>query len=183
MRSTPRRSSCVCVVSVGTVSPSAQGAVKLHTLVDLRGSIPCFVHVSHGKMHDVTVLDHLPIDPDRFYVLDRGYVDFLGSASFHAVRGFLRDPWQTEPRLHPSHTATRRRARRPDCGQTGRLFWRAPTSSRLYPDPLRRITFYDTEHQRRLDVPDQQAHSAGVDRWATLYESVAGKSNCSSSGS
>src|SRR5712691_6513017 len=48
-----------------------KGAVKLHTLLDLRGSIPCFVHVSHGKMHDVTVLDQLPMEPGAFYVMDR----------------------------------------------------------------------------------------------------------------
>ena len=53
-----------------------KGAVKLHTLLDLRGNIPCFVHISHGKMHDVTVLDQLPIEPGAFYVMDRGYVDF-----------------------------------------------------------------------------------------------------------
>ncbi len=64
-----------------------KGAVKLHTLVDLRGNIPCFVRISHGKTHDVTVLDHLPIEPGSFYVMDRAYVDFrrlhrftLGSA-------------------------------------------------------------------------------------------------------
>ena len=53
-----------------------KGAVKLHTLLDLRGNIPCFVHVSHGKMHGVTALDYLPMEPGAFYVLDRGYVDF-----------------------------------------------------------------------------------------------------------
>ena len=49
-----------------------QGAVKLHTLLDLRGNIPCFIHISHGKMHDVTVLDQLPIEAGAFYVMDRG---------------------------------------------------------------------------------------------------------------
>src|SRR5579859_2539997 len=53
-----------------------KGAVKLHTLLDLRGSIPCFVHISTGKMHDVNVLDLLLIEPGAFYVMDRGYVDF-----------------------------------------------------------------------------------------------------------
>jgi hypothetical protein len=53
-----------------------KGAVKLHALVDLRGNIPCFVRVSHGKTADVTVLDHLPIEAGSFYVMDRGYIDF-----------------------------------------------------------------------------------------------------------
>jgi hypothetical protein len=54
-----------------------KAAVKLHTLLDLRGSIPTFVHVSHGKMHDMVALDYLPIEPGAFYVMDRGYVDFV----------------------------------------------------------------------------------------------------------
>ena len=49
-----------------------KGAVKLHTLLDLRGNIPCFIHISHGKMHDVNVLDALPIEAGAFYVMDRG---------------------------------------------------------------------------------------------------------------
>ena len=53
-----------------------KGAVKLHTLIDLRGNIPCFIHFSTGKVHDVNALDHLPIEPGAFYMMDRGYVDF-----------------------------------------------------------------------------------------------------------
>ena len=50
--------------------------MKLHTLVDMLGNIPCFVRISHGRTHDVAVLDRLPIEPGSFYVIDRGYVDF-----------------------------------------------------------------------------------------------------------
>src|SRR3984957_20270962 len=53
-----------------------KGAVKLHTLIDLRGNIPCFIHVSTGKMADVKALDHLSVEPAAFYVMDRGYIDF-----------------------------------------------------------------------------------------------------------
>jgi hypothetical protein len=55
---------------------STKAAVKLHTLLDLRGNIPSFIHISDGKMGDVTVLDILPVEPGAFYVMDRGYVDF-----------------------------------------------------------------------------------------------------------
>ena len=51
-------------------------AIKLHTLIDLRGNIPCFVRITHGKTHDVTILDILPIEPGAFYVMDRDYLDF-----------------------------------------------------------------------------------------------------------
>jgi hypothetical protein len=70
-----------------------KGAVKLHTLLDLRGSIPCFVHISPGKMHDVNILDRLPIEPGAFYVMDRGYIDFqrlfrfTTRAAFFVTRG------------------------------------------------------------------------------------------------
>jgi len=54
----------------------AKAAVKLHTLLDLRGAIPAFIHISDGKMHEVNVLDFLPTEPGAFYVMDRGYLDF-----------------------------------------------------------------------------------------------------------
>ena len=65
-----------------------KGAVKLHTLLDLRGNIPTFMHVSHGKVHDVTVLDHLPIELGAFYVMDRGYTDFARLRRFSQHSAF-----------------------------------------------------------------------------------------------
>ena len=64
-----------------TLFPWAQfrrhkAAVKFHTLIDLRGNIPCFVRITHGKTHDVAILDVLPIEPGAFYVMDRAYLDF-----------------------------------------------------------------------------------------------------------
>src|SRR4051812_17355668 len=125
-----------------------KGAVKLHTLLDLRGNIPTFVRITHGKTHDVTVLDHLPIEPGSFYVMDRGYVDFQRlhrstacSASFvtRAKRGL---------------DSTRRSRRRVDKSTGLRsdqtIMLAGPKTSRLYPDPLRRISFYDAENDRRF---------------------------------
>lgn len=125
-----------------------KGAVKLHTLLDLRGNIPTFVRITHGKTHDVTVLDHLPIEPGSFYVMDRGYVDFrrlhrftIGSAFFvtRAKRGL---------------DYTRRSRRRVDKSTGLRsdqtIVLAGPKTSRLYPDPLRRISFYDADNDRRF---------------------------------
>ena len=125
-----------------------KGAVKLHTLLDLRGSIPCFVHVFHGKMHDVTVLDQLPIEPGAFYVMDRGYVDFERLHRFTARAAFF----VTRGKRNLDYT---RRARRMVDKTTGlrsdqTIVLAGLKSSRLYPDPLRRIAFYDVEHRRRL---------------------------------
>lgn len=69
-----------------------KGAVKLHTLIDLRGNIPCFIHISTGKMHDVNVLDQLLIEAGAFYVMDRGYVDFKRLYRFTVLRRRQQTP-------------------------------------------------------------------------------------------
>jgi hypothetical protein len=125
-----------------------KGAVKLHTLLDLRGNIPCFVHISHGKMHDVTVLDQLPIEAGAFYVMDRGYVDFqrlhrfTTGGAFFVTRGKRNlDFARRACRLVDKSTGLR-------SDQT--IVLAGPKSSRLYPDRLRRVAFYDVDHDRRL---------------------------------
>jgi hypothetical protein len=67
----------------------AKGAVKMHTLLDLRGNIPSFVHISDGKMHDGHALDLLPVEPGAIYVMDRGYVDFLRLFILHQAGAFF----------------------------------------------------------------------------------------------
>src|SRR3954467_10516199 len=127
---------------------STKAAVKLHTLLDLRGSIPTFLHISDGKLHDVNVLDHLPIEAGAFYVMDRGYVDFrrlyrftTGSA-FFVTRGKLGLHFPRRPRPRVDKTTGLR------SDQT--IVLAGPKTSRLYPDPLRRVVFYDAEHGRRF---------------------------------
>jgi hypothetical protein len=125
-----------------------KGAVKLHTLIDLRGNIPCFIHISHGKMPDVTALDHLPIEPGAFYVMDRGYVDFGRLHRFTQAGAYF----VTRGKRNLDFT---RRARRAVDKTTGlrsdhTIVLSGPKSSRLYPDQLRRVAFYDAENKRRL---------------------------------
>ena len=125
-----------------------KGAVKLHTLIDLRGNIPCFIHVSHGKTHDVTALDHLPIEPGAFYVMDRGYVDF------RRLRRFTQGSAFFVTRCKKNLDCTRR-ARREVDKTTGlrsdqTVVLAGPKSSRLHPEPLRRVAFYDAENERRF---------------------------------
>ena len=125
-----------------------KGAIKLHTLLDLRGAIPCFIHISHGKMHDVNVLDHLPIEPGAFYVIERGCVDFQRLYRFTLAAAFF------VTRSKNSLDCTRRTRRKVDKASGLRsdrtIVLAGPKSSRAYPVPLRRIAFYDTEHRRRL---------------------------------
>jgi hypothetical protein len=125
-----------------------KGAVKLHTLLDLRGNIPTFVRITHGKTHDVTVLDHLPIEPGAFYVMDRGYVDFQRLYRFCTCSAFF----VTRAKRGLDFT---RRARRSVDKTTGlrsdqTIVLVGPKTSRLYPDPLRRVVFYDAETKRRF---------------------------------
>ena len=125
-----------------------KGAVKLHTLLDLRGNIPTFVQITHGKTHDVTVLDHLPIEPGSFYVMDRGYVDFQRLHRFTMCSAFF------VTRAKRGLVFTRRARRRVDkttglrSDQT--IVLAGPKTSQLYPTPLRRVVFYDAENDRRF---------------------------------
>ena len=125
-----------------------KGAVKLHTLLDLRGSIPSFVHISHGKMHDVNVLDLLPIEPGAFYVMDRGYVDFARLRRFTQHSAFF----VTRAKRNLDFT---RRARRKVDKTTGlrsdqTINLAGVKSSQLHPEPLRRVAFYDADNNRRF---------------------------------
>jgi hypothetical protein len=125
-----------------------KGAVKLHTLLDLRGCIPCFVHISHGKMHDVTALDLVPIEPGAFYVMDKGYVDFLRLYRFTQGSAFF----VTRGKRNLDCTRRQRRAvdRSTGLRSDQTIVLAGPKSSRLYPAPLRRIAFFDAENERHL---------------------------------
>jgi hypothetical protein len=124
------------------------GAVKLHTLLNLRGSIPEFIHISDGKMPDVELLDILLPLSGAFYIMDRGYVDFERlyamhqSLAFFVTRAKLR--FQLARRYsHPVDPTTGLR-----CDQT--VVTTGKDSSTTYPDPLRRIVYFDAQHKRRL---------------------------------
>jgi Transposase DDE domain len=125
-----------------------KGAVKRHTLLDLRGSIPSFVHSSHGKMPDVNGLDQLPIEPAAFYVMDRGDVDFARLRRFTQHSAFF----VTRAKRNLDFT---RRARRKVDKATGlrsdqTIGLAGVKSSQLHPEPLRRVAFYDAEKDRRF---------------------------------
>jgi hypothetical protein len=76
---------------------STKAAVKMHTLLDLRGNIPSFIHISDGKLHDVHALDMLVPEAGAIYVMDRGYVDFGRLYRLHQAGAFFRDPGQIQP--------------------------------------------------------------------------------------
>jgi Transposase DDE domain/Domain of unknown function (DUF4372) len=125
-----------------------KAAVKLHTLLDLRGNIPCFIHVSHGKMHDVNVLDLLVAEPGAFYVMDRGYIDFERLHRLHEAGSFF------VTRAKSNLKAVRRYSHPVDrstgliCDQT--IVLTGFYSRQDFDTPLRRIKFKDPETSKRL---------------------------------
>jgi transposase len=125
-----------------------KGAVKLHTLIDLRGNIPCFIRITHGKTHDVNVLDHMPIEPGAFYMMDRGYVDFARLHRFTQIPAFF------VTRAKKNIDCSRRESRVVDKSTGLRsdqtIVLQGAKTSKFYPDALRRIAYYDDEHNRRL---------------------------------
>ena len=106
------------------------------------------MHVSHGKMHDVNVLDQLPIEPGAFYVMDRGYVDFVRLIASRRRRPSSSPAANGISTARAAHGAPVDKTTGLRSDQT--IVLAGPKSSRLYPVPLRRIAFYDAEHQRRL---------------------------------
>ena len=123
-----------------------KAAVKLHTLLDLRGNIPTFIYISDGKMHDVQVLDELIPEAGAFYVMDRGYIDFYRLHDLHQCQAFFvtRAKRNMAFRRRYSHEVNKSTGVRTD--QT--IILTGENSLRGYPDPLRRIRFFDNEKQR-----------------------------------
>jgi len=136
-----------------TLFPWAQfrkrkSAVKVHTLMDLKGSIPCFIRVTGGDTHDVNIMRELPLEPSAFYVMDKAYTDFAAlynftkSNAFFVIRAknnlaFTRQSYRSVDKM----TGLR-------CDQTIKLT--GPKSSKLYPVSMRRIGYRDIELNRRF---------------------------------
>ena len=125
-----------------------KGAVKLHTLIDLRGNIPCFVHVSSGAVADVTSLDLLPIEAGAFYVLDRGYIDFARLQAF--TRGLAFFVTRSKHNLDYARREYREVDKSTGLRSDSTIVLCGPKSSGLYPDPLRRVTYYAADLDRRF---------------------------------
>jgi hypothetical protein len=120
---------------------STKAAVKMHTLLDLRGSIPSFIHISDGKLHDVHALDMLLPEPGAIYVMDRGYVDFSRLHVLHQAGAFFVTRAKSNLNAHRVYSAPTDRTTGLICDQTIALD--GPQTGRDYPEHLRRIRFRD----------------------------------------
>ena len=156
-----------------------KSAVKLHTLLDLRGNIPTAVYVTGGQVNDMKLLDQLLPEAGAFYLLDRGYVDYRRLHGLQQACAFFvtRAERNTRYRRCSWRWVDRSTGLRSD--QSIRLI--GPQSSRRYPDPLRRIHYFDAQKDLRLIFLTNNFHLAAL-TIAELYR-AAGKSNCSFAGS
>jgi len=126
----------------------AKAAVKMHTLLDLRGNIPTFIHISDGKMHEVNVLDILIPEAGSFYIMDRGFTDFARWFTLHQAQAFFVTRGKSNLLFHRVYSRAVDKATGLRCDQTISLT--TPKACKDYPQHLRRIKFYDAEHDRHL---------------------------------
>jgi hypothetical protein len=127
---------------------ATKAAIKLHTLLDLRGAIPAFIHISDGKLHDVNVLDRLTFEAGAFYVMDRGYVDFTRLYALHQSGAFFVTRAKSSMDARRVYSAPTDRASGVICDQRVRL--NGHYSARNYPEHLRRIRFKDPASGKTL---------------------------------
>jgi len=127
---------------------STKAAIKLHTLLDLRGAIPAFIHISDGKLHDVNVLDMLTFEAGAFYVMDRGYVDFERLYALHQAGAFFVTRAKSPMDARRVYSAPTERDTGVICDQ--RVMLGGYYSARKYPEHLRRIRFKDPESGKTL---------------------------------
>jgi hypothetical protein len=134
---------------------STKSAVKMHTLLDLRGNIPSFIHISDGKLHDVHALDMLLPEPGAIYVMDRGYIDFARLHTLHQAGAFFVTRAKSNLDAHRVYSAATDRDAGVIADQTIALD--GPRTSQDYPVHLRRIRFRDAETGKTLVFLTNQA--------------------------
>ncbi|MCX7347944.1 MAG: IS4 family transposase [Alphaproteobacteria bacterium] len=127
---------------------TTKAAVKMHTLLDLRGSIPAFIHVSDGKMHEVNVLDILPVEAGAFYVMDRGYLDFTRLYNMHQAGAFFVTRTKRGMDARRVYSAPTQRDTGVICDQS--IAMNGFYIAKHYPELLRRIRFKDPETGKTL---------------------------------
>jgi hypothetical protein len=148
----------------------AKAAVKLHTLLDLRGNIPSFVHISDGKMHEVNALDTLPIEAGAFYLMDRGYLDFTRLYAMHTAGAFF------VTRTKSNTQFKRRYSRRVDKDATNVVFDQIGIlplyqAAKAYPQMVRCVRVKDEDGKRitfltnNMDLPAATIAALYKSRW------------------
>jgi hypothetical protein len=117
----------------------AKGAVRLHTLLDLRGNIPSFIHISDGKLHEVNVLDLIPLEAGVFYIMDRGFLDFSRLYAVTQASAFFVTRAKSNLKCCRLYSHPVEKSTGVICDQT--ILLTIPKSAGDYPDKLRRVRF------------------------------------------
>jgi len=156
-----------------------KAAVKLHTLLDLRGNIPTFIHISDGKLHDVNALDVLPIEPGAYYVMDRAYLDFERLYSMNQNGAFFVTRAKSNTRWRRIYSRPVDRTTGLICDQT--IVVTGIKSSTTYPEKLRRVKYRDPEtgEEKRwslLRFDDEATRRRWLDKVREEYIKWSGKS-------
>ena len=125
-----------------------KGAVKLHTLLDLRGNIPSLLIITHGKVHDVLILDQLIFEPGAFYIIDRGYLDFDRLYAIHHASAFYVIRAKSNFRFKRLYSRPVDKSIGVQSDQI--IVLEGFYSHKAYPDKLRRIRYFDVEQNKRL---------------------------------
>ncbi len=126
----------------------SRGAVKMHTLLDLRGSIPIFIHITHGKYHDVNSLDEIEVIRDAIYVMDKAYIDFKRLYVLNESEAFFVIRAKSNFKFKAVASRKVDKATGLRCDQSIKLL--VPKSNKQYPKKLRRIKYYDKEKDLML---------------------------------
>src|SRR3954467_3886615 len=149
---------------------STKSAVKMHTLLDLRGNIPSFIHISDGKLADVHGFDLLTPEPGAIYVIDRGYVDFARLHAMHRTGAFFVTRAKSNMNFHRRYSAPTDRTTGIVCDQTIALD--GHYARQHYPERLRRVRFRDAETAKTLvfltnnfDLPALTSAALYKNRW------------------
>jgi len=132
----------------------SKGAVKLHTLLDLRGNIPSFISITDGKVHDVNILDELIPEAGSIYLMDRAYLDFERLYKMHQCSAFFVTRMKSNTSIRRLYSNSVDKSSGLRCDQTVLLtgFY----SKKDYPEKLRRVKFFDAEHSRTLNFLTNQ---------------------------
>jgi len=125
-----------------------KGAIKLHTLLDLRGSIPSLVIITHGKIHDVTILDQLIFEPGAFYIVDRGYLDFARLYGIHQSSAFFVTRAKSNFSFKRLYSRPVDKSTGVQCDQI--IILEGFYARKDYPEKLRRIRYFDVTQNKRL---------------------------------
>jgi len=128
---------------------SSKSAIKLHTLLDLRGNIPTFIHISDGKLHDVNVLDILLPEAGAFYIMDRAYVDFERLFTLHCAGAFFVVRAKSNTRYQRRYSHAIDKSTSVKCDQT--IVLTGINTTKGYPQPLRRIKYQDEKTDKTFN--------------------------------